>query len=52
MKTFPTIERKLADWRSAFDSISDKQNQEARILKGLMIELRHAKREETVVVSS
>ena len=52
MKTFPTIERKLDDWRSVFDSISDKQHQEARILKGLMNELQYTKKKETVVVSS
>jgi len=50
MKTFPTIKRKLADWRSTFDSIPDKQNQEAQILKSLMIELQHAKKEERVTV--
>jgi hypothetical protein len=36
MKISPTVEKKLVDWRSAFDSIPDKQNQEAQILKGLI----------------
>lgn len=52
MKISPTIEKKLADWASAFNLIPDKQNQEARILKDLITELQHAKREEFVTVSS
>ena len=40
MKTQPTIEKKLADWISAFSSISNKQSQEAQILKELTINLR------------
>ena len=35
MITQPTIETKLADWMTAFNSISNKQSEEAQILKGL-----------------
>ena len=40
MKTQPTIEKKLADWMSAFYSMSNKQSQEAQILKELANNLR------------
>ena len=36
MKTQPTIETKLADWITAFNSISNKQSEEAQILKDLV----------------
>jgi len=36
MKLQPTKERKLADWNLAFNSISNKQSEEAKILKGLV----------------
>jgi len=36
MITQPTIETKLADWMTAFNSISNKQSEEAQILKGLV----------------
>ncbi len=36
MITQPTTETKLADWITAFNSISNKQSEEAQILKGLM----------------
>ena len=36
MITQPTIETKLADWTLAFNSISNKQSEEAKILKGLV----------------
>jgi len=52
MKISPTIEKKLADWTMAFNSIPDKQNQEAQILKDLIIKLQHAKKEERVTVCS
>ncbi len=32
----PTIETKLADWTAAFNSISNKQSEEAQILNGLV----------------
>ena len=38
MKTQVTLEQKLADWESAFNSMSDLQNDES--LKGLIIVLR------------
>ena len=37
MQTQPTIEKKMADWMTAFNSISNKQSQEAEILRGLTI---------------
>ena len=36
MITQPTTETKLADWTLAFNSISDKQTEEAQILRGLV----------------
>ncbi len=36
MITQPTIETKLADWTAAFNSISNKQSEEAQILNGLV----------------
>ena len=39
MKTQPTIERKLADWMTAFNSISNKQSEEAKILRDLTVGL-------------
>ena len=36
MITQPTIETKLADWTTAFYSISNKQSEKAQILKGLL----------------
>ncbi len=36
MITQPTTETKLADWNLAFNSISNKQTEEAQILKGLV----------------
>ena len=35
-----TIETKYADWNSAFNSIPNKQSEEAQILKGLITGLR------------
>jgi len=36
MKTQTMIETKKADWIEAFNSISNKQSEEAQILKGLI----------------
>ena len=36
MKTQSMIETKKADWIAAFNSISNKQSEEAQILKGLI----------------
>ena len=36
MKTQPTTETKLADWTLAFNSISNRQTEEAQILRGLV----------------
>lgn len=36
MKTQPTSETKLVDWTLAFNSISNKQSEEAQILRGLV----------------
>ena len=51
MKTV-IIEKKLTDWESAFNSIPDKQNQEAQTLKDLITKLQHAKKEEISTVRS
>jgi len=36
MKTQSTTKTKLADWTLAFNSISNKQSEEAQILRGLV----------------
>ena len=36
MITQPTIETKLADWTTAFYSISNKQSKQAKVLRGLI----------------
>ena len=36
MKTHPTIQTKIADWNAAFNSISDRQSDEAQILDDLI----------------
>ena len=36
MQTQPTVERKIADWMTAFNSISNRQSDEAQILDGLI----------------
>jgi hypothetical protein len=41
MITQPTIETKLADWTLAFNSISNKQSEEAQILRGLVNSLKN-----------
>ncbi|MFB5648290.1 MAG: hypothetical protein ACE5RM_02260 [Candidatus Nitrosomaritimum aestuariumsis] len=41
MITQPTLETKLADWTLAFNSISNKQSEEAQILKGLVKDLKN-----------
>lgn len=40
MQKHPIVEKKLADWVSAFNSIPKKQTQEAQILKSLILGLR------------
>jgi len=40
MQTQPTVERKIADWMTAFNSISNKQSQEAKILRDLTLGLK------------
>jgi len=37
MQNEPKIDKKLADWVSAFNSIPDKQSQDATILKDLIL---------------
>ncbi|MBA4461790.1 MAG: hypothetical protein H2B00_04695 [Nitrosopumilaceae archaeon] len=41
MITQPTLKTKLADWTLAFNSISNKQSEEAQILKGLVKDLKN-----------
>ena len=41
MITQPAVETKLADWTLAFNSISNKQSEEAQILKGLVKDLKN-----------
>ena len=38
MKTYPTMEKKLSDWKLAFNSI-DNQEREGQILNGLIVSL-------------
>ena len=35
MQKIPTIEKKLADWMTAFNSMPNQQSQEAQILRDL-----------------
>ena len=42
MTYHPTVDKKLQDWMSAFNSIPDQKSQEAQILKSLILEY-HAK---------
>lgn len=41
MITQPAVETKLADWTLAFNSISNKQSEEAQILRGLINSLKN-----------
>jgi len=50
MQTQPTIEKKLADWITAFNSVSNKQSQEAQILKYLALGLKGKIAKEGMVV--
>ena len=50
MKTQPTIERKLADWMTAFNSISNKQSQEGQILRDLALGLKDKIANEGMIV--
>ena len=50
MITQPTVETKLADWTLAFNSISNKQSEEAQILKGLVKDLKNKISGEGMVV--
>lgn len=38
MKTYPTMEKKLSDWKLAFNSIGN-QESEGQILNGLIVSL-------------
>ena len=38
MKTYPTMEKKLSDWKLAFNSIGN-QEREGQILNGLIVSL-------------
>ena len=40
MKTQPTIQTNLADWNTAFNSISNKQSDQGQILAGLITGLK------------
>jgi hypothetical protein len=50
MITQPTTETKLADWITAFNSISNKQSEEAQILKGLVNGLKNGIIREGMVI--
>ena len=50
MITHPTTETKLADWITAFNSISNKQSEEAQILKGLVNGLKNGIIREGMVI--
>lgn len=53
MQKHPTVDKKLADWVSAFNSIPNKQTQEAHILKSLILEnLAEEKRMEKIKIAS
>ena len=50
MQTQPTVERKIADWMTAFNSISNKQSQEAKILRDLTTGLKEKMEREGMIV--
>ena len=50
MKTQSMIETKKADWIAAFNSISDKQSEEAQILKGLIYGLKNKINGEGIII--
>jgi len=50
MQTQPTVERKMADWMTAFNSISNKQSEEAEILRGLTVSLKEKMAREGMIV--
>lgn len=50
MNKQPTLETKLADWTSAFYSMSNKHSQEAQILKELANNLREKIQEGMVII--
>ena len=53
MQNEPIIDKKLVDWVTAFNSLPDKQTQEAKILKSLILGY-HAKpkKMEVIVIAS
>ena len=50
MKTQSMIETKKADWIEAFNSISNKQSEEAQILKDLIYGLKNKIHEDGIVI--
>jgi hypothetical protein len=50
MNKQPTVETKLADWTSAFYSMSNKESSEAQILKELVNNLRKKIHEGMVII--
>ena len=50
MKTQPTPQTKLADWTEAFNSMSEKQTNEAQILQGLVSDLKRKIMDEGITV--
>jgi len=51
MKTQSMIETKKADWIAAFNSISNKQSEEAQILNGLISGLKNKTVGEGIVIA-
>ena len=50
MKRQPTVEKKMADWITAFNSISDKQSQDAKILRDLTLGLKEKTERDGMIV--
>lgn len=50
MKTQSMIETKIADWIAAFNSISNKQSEEAQVLEGLINGLKNKIVRERIVL--
>lgn len=48
MKKYLTVEKKLSEWKSAFDLNPDMQNSEALILKSLIIKLEYMEKGEVI----
>jgi len=52
MQQHPKVDKKLADWASAFNSMPNKHTKEAQILKSLILGYRTTIRKEVSIVAN